>query len=173
MDAYFDNLPPPEELPPNVLQQMSAMINALQNCRALLLTKNAEIKELEAKMHRLSSAQATSGTETLAAMAARKNVQEEVELLAQALQTAEASQAAVGQELQQEIARSRSLRCVHTYTHTYQREDGMGGLVRTQNVCIMHTYVCIYVVNIIVRGLTHEPNLLQDEIYDAITTART
>jgi chromosome segregation ATPase len=89
---------------------MSAMINALQNCRALLLTKNAEIKELEAKMQRLSSAQSSSGTETMAAMAARKNAQEELELLAQALQTAEASQAAVGQELQEEIARSRSLR---------------------------------------------------------------
>ena len=136
--SVLASLPPPEELPPNVLQQMSAMINALQNCRALLLTKNAEIKELEAKMHRLSSAQANSGTETLAAMAARKNVQEEVELLAQALQTAEASQAAVGQELQEEIARSRSLRCVHTYIRMYIR----------MYVCIcmyIYVYVCMYV----------------------------
>jgi len=96
------------------MRQMSAMIDALQNCRALLLTKSAEIKELEAKLNRLAAAKAeqsgSGAAETPAAAAARKNLEEEVELLTQALKAAEASQTAVGQELQEEIARSRSLR---------------------------------------------------------------
>jgi hypothetical protein len=43
-------LPPPEEVPPEVLHQMVEMISALQDSRALLVSKGKQIKALKAEL---------------------------------------------------------------------------------------------------------------------------